>query len=93
MWVGIVDDCLVGPHVLPHRLTGNRYRDFHLHDLAKLLEEVPLAVRGQMWYVHDVHDSASVHFSSAVRDILSNTIMTDGQVEEGPLHGLHAHQT
>jgi hypothetical protein len=22
-------------------------------------------------------------------DVLSNTIMTDGQVEEGPLHGLH----
>jgi hypothetical protein len=25
-------DCLVGPHVLPHLLTGNRYRDFPLHD-------------------------------------------------------------
>jgi hypothetical protein len=39
---GIVGDCLVGPHVLPHRFTGNHYRDFLSHDLPKLLEAVPL---------------------------------------------------
>jgi hypothetical protein len=33
VWAGIVGDCSVGLHVLPHRLTGNRYRDFLLHDL------------------------------------------------------------
>jgi hypothetical protein len=48
MWVGIFGDCLVGPHVLPHRLTGNHYRDFLLHDLPKLLEAVPLPVRAGM---------------------------------------------
>jgi hypothetical protein len=40
----IVGDWLVGPHVLPHRLTGNHYRDFLLHDLPNILEAVPLAV-------------------------------------------------
>jgi hypothetical protein len=26
VWAGIVGDCLVGPHVVPHRHTGNRYQ-------------------------------------------------------------------
>jgi hypothetical protein len=25
VWAGIIGDVLVGPHVLPHRLTGNSY--------------------------------------------------------------------
>jgi hypothetical protein len=29
VWAGIVGDCLAGPHVLPHRLTGSHYQDFH----------------------------------------------------------------
>jgi hypothetical protein len=33
-------DCLLGPQVLSHRLRGNNYRDFLLHDLPKLLEDV-----------------------------------------------------
>jgi hypothetical protein len=70
VWAGIVDGCLVGPHVLPHLLTGNHYRDFLLHDLPKLLEDEPLAVRPRMWYMHD---GAPTHFSRAVRDVLNNT--------------------
>jgi hypothetical protein len=61
---------LVGPHVLPHQLTGNRYRDILSHDLAKLLEDVPLAVKARVWYTHD---GAPAHFSRAVRDVLNNT--------------------
>jgi hypothetical protein len=67
---GIVGDCLIGPHILPHRLTGNHYRDFLLHDLPKLLGDVPLAVRARIWYMHD---GAPAHFSRAVRDVLNNT--------------------
>jgi hypothetical protein len=66
---GIVIDFLVGPHVLTYRLTGNHYRD----DLPKLLEDVLLAVRTRMWYMHD---GDPAHFSRAVRDVLN--IMTDG---------------
>jgi hypothetical protein len=43
VWAGIFGDCLVVPHVLSHRFTGNHYRDFLLHDQPKLLENVPLA--------------------------------------------------
>jgi hypothetical protein len=70
VWAGIVDDCIEGPHVLPHRLTGNSYRDFLLHDFPKLLQVVPLAVRARM---HGMHDRAPAHFSRAVQDVLSNT--------------------
>jgi hypothetical protein len=66
----LVGDCLVCLHVLPHRLTNNHYRDFLLHDLPKLLEDVPLVVGARMWYMHDC---AQAHFSRAVRDVLNNT--------------------
>jgi hypothetical protein len=66
---GTVGDCLVGPHVSLSPLTGIHYRDFPLHDLPKLLEDVPLAVKALMWYMHD---GAPAHFSRAVRDVLTN---------------------
>jgi hypothetical protein len=70
VWAGIVGDCLVGSHLLPHRVTGNHYQDFLSYDLPKILEVVPLAVRARMWYMHD---GAPTHFSRAVRDVLSKT--------------------
>jgi hypothetical protein len=70
MWAGVVGDWLVGQHVSPHRLAGNHYRDLLLHDLPKLLEDVPLAVRARMWYMHD---GVPAHFSLAVRDVLNRT--------------------
>jgi hypothetical protein len=70
MWTGTAGDCLVGPHVLPHRLTGNHYRDFLSHDLPKLLEDVLLAVRVRMLYMHV---GAQAHFSRAVRDVLNSS--------------------
>jgi hypothetical protein len=65
-----VGDYLEGPHVLPHRLTGNHYRYLLLHYLQNLLEDVPLAVRAGMWYMND---GAPAHFSCTARDVLNNT--------------------
>jgi hypothetical protein len=62
VFLGIVGDCFVSLHVLPHQLTGNHYQDFFLHDLLKLMEGVPLAVRAQMWYMCD---GALAHLSHA----------------------------
>jgi hypothetical protein len=73
VWAGIAGDCLVGPQVLSHRLTGNQYRHFLLHDLLKLLEAVTTAVRTRMWYIHDMRDGVPVHFTRAVRDVHNNT--------------------
>jgi hypothetical protein len=70
LWAGIFGDILIGPHVLPHRLTGKHDQYYLLPDLSKLLEDVPLAVRERMWYMHE---GAPAHCSRAVRDILNNT--------------------
>jgi hypothetical protein len=56
--------------MLPHRFTGNHYRDFLTHDLPELLEDVSLVVRARMSYMHD---GAPAHFFCAVRDFLNNT--------------------
>jgi hypothetical protein len=65
VWAGIFGDCLVGPYVLPHQLTGSHNQDFLFHYLPKLklLEYVPLAVRARLWHMHDV---APAHFTHAV---------------------------
>jgi hypothetical protein len=67
VWPGIVGDCLLGSHVLPHKFPGNNYGDFLLHNLPKLLEGVPLAVSSRMCYM------PPAHFIHAARDVLSNT--------------------
>jgi hypothetical protein len=59
----IIGDVLVGPHVLPQWLTGNSYRHFLENDLPTLLEDLPLAIRAHMWFMHD---GASPHFSITV---------------------------
>jgi hypothetical protein len=43
---------------------------FPLTDLPELLEDVPLAVKARMRYMHH---SAPAHTSGAVRDVLNNT--------------------
>jgi hypothetical protein len=67
VWVRTVGDCLVGLHILPHQLTGNQYRDFLLHDLPKLPEDVPLAE-------HKCGTRMMVvwHISSILRDVVNN---------------------
>jgi hypothetical protein len=89
MWAGIVGDYLVGPYVLSHRLTCNHYRDFLFQGLQKLLEVVSVAVIKRMWYMRD---DAPAHFIRAVRDDLITSIMTDGYIDEDPLHDLHSRQ-
>jgi hypothetical protein len=42
VWVGIIDDQLLGPVVLPNRLTGAVYHSFLVNDLPVLFEHVPL---------------------------------------------------
>jgi hypothetical protein len=75
---------------LPHVPTWsyNCTWDFLTHELPKLLEDVPLVVRAQMWYMHAC---ALAYFSSAVADVLNNT-SHDGWVGEDSLHGYQATQ-
>lgn len=68
VWVGIVGDFLIGPVFIPERLTGNVYCNFLKHTLPDLLEDVPLATRNAMWFMHD---GAPAHFSRIARELLS----------------------
>lgn len=70
IWCGIIGDILIGPHVLPNRLTGQAYRHFLEEILPGLLEEVPLATRVLLWFMQD---GAPAHFSLAARNYLQNT--------------------
>lgn len=69
VWAGLVNGQLIGPFVLPHRLTGNDYLHFLENSLPELLEDVPLNVRRNMWFLHD---GAPAHFSHLVREHLNN---------------------
>ena len=58
IWCGIVDNHLLGPHVLPLRLYGN----FLEHELPGLLhDDVPFGTRNSMWFKHD--GAPPAHFS------------------------------
>lgn len=70
VWVGIVGDWLIGPVFLPARLTGEVYRNFLEHTLPEFLEDVPLATRNEMWFMHD---GAPAHFSIVARHFLTTT--------------------
>jgi hypothetical protein len=47
VWIG--GHCFVGQHICHISLQGNHYLGFLLHYHPKLLENVPVAVRAQMW--------------------------------------------
>jgi hypothetical protein len=57
--VGILGDQLLGPDVLPNRLTGAMYHRFWVNDLPVLLEHVPLHQRQHTWFMYD---GAAPHF-------------------------------
>jgi hypothetical protein len=69
VWCGLLDDFVIGPHVLPSRLTEKAYLDFSVNTLPQLLEEVSLRLHQSMWYMHD---GAPAHFSIQVRNHLND---------------------
>lgn len=70
VWAGIVNDFLIGPYLLPTRLSGGSYLIFLKEVLPQLLHDVPIAIRNRMWFQHD---GAPAHFSIDVRNYLNIT--------------------
>jgi hypothetical protein len=70
VWAGIIGNVLIGPWILPQRLNADIYLNFLRNSLPELLEELPLAVRAEMWFMHD---GAPPHFSRNVRNFLNVT--------------------
>ncbi|KAJ4440420.1 hypothetical protein ANN_08561 [Periplaneta americana] len=67
MWASIIDDRLVGPHVLVNRLTGQAYTNFLENTIPHVLEDTPLINRQ---HIHFMHDGAPAHFSRTARRYL-----------------------
>jgi hypothetical protein len=63
VWLGIIDDHLIGPYFLPRRLDGDSYCHL-LEELPIILEEVPIQIRQRLWFMHD---GAPAHFSIRAR--------------------------
>lgn len=79
VWAGIIGDYLIGPFFLPGRLDGRSYLHFLEEELNGLLEDVPIALRNRIWYMHD---GAPAHFSVIVRNHL-NTVYHNRWIGRG----------
>jgi hypothetical protein len=60
IWAGIVGDHLLGPHVLPNRLTGQNYGHFLRTTLPAFLDDIPVVLHRGLYFMHD---GAPAHFS------------------------------
>lgn len=68
VWAGIIGSHLVGPYLLPNRLTSDGYTNFLNTVLVDLLEDIPILIRQRMWFQHD---GAPAHSSRVVRATLN----------------------
>ncbi|KMQ82561.1 transposable element tc3 transposase, partial [Lasius niger] len=68
VWAGIIGDELIGPYFFEERLNGQNYVGFLREELGPFLENVPLIIRQNMWFMHD---GAPAHFSRVARDHLN----------------------
>lgn len=82
IWAGIVGDTLIGPFILPRILNGDTYLNFLQNELPALMEDVPLHVRQQMWFMHD---GAPPHFRVTVRDYLDTVFPNRWIGRAGPI--------
>ena len=82
VWCGIVGDHLIGPHVLPNKLTGEHYLQFLQEHLPVLLEDVPINIRRIMWFQHD---GAPAHASRAVCEYLDACFPNKWLGRNGPI--------
>lgn len=53
VWMGVIDNCLLGPHFLPQNLTGENYEEFLRNNLDNLLVEVPEEIKNELLFQHD----------------------------------------
>ncbi|KYN13011.1 hypothetical protein ALC57_14786 [Trachymyrmex cornetzi] len=60
VWAGVIGNFLLGQIFFSSTLNGNNYRQFLETQPSLILEDVPLQIRNQMWFMHD---GAPAHFS------------------------------
>lgn len=82
VWAGLLGEHLIGPYLIPDRLTGNTYLNFLRHVLPELLQNLPGHLRRRMWFQHD---GAPAHFSREVRAFLDTAYGTRWIGRGGPV--------
>lgn len=65
VWLGIINQRVVGPIYLPNRLNANEY----LNVLEQVIDEIPLNIRPNMLFMND---GAPAHFALNVREWLDD---------------------
>lgn len=85
VWAGILGNHLIGPYLLPQRLTGATYLVFLQQVLPQLLDEANVSntMRSAMWFQHD---GAPAHYSNDARRHLNATYGHKWIGRRGPVH-------
>ena len=78
----MIGDVILGPCVLPNRLSGDSYIAFLQDVLPVQLENVPLATHRGMWLMHD---GAPPHNTGNVTEYLCNVFQRRVIANNGPI--------
>lgn len=68
VWLGVLDNTIVGPYFLPHRLNADMFTEFLENGFQDLLEDVPLNTRMNSWFQLD---GCPAHFGRGPREWLN----------------------
>ena len=82
VWCGMLGNRLIGPFVFDNNLTGNTYEAFLRNELPRLLEDIPLMIRSQMYFQHD---GAPPHYTIRVRELLNELFPNRWLGRDGPV--------
>lgn len=82
VWMGIINDNLIGPHFLPDNLNGEAYEHFLRNVLNDLLDDVPLGLLNGMTFQHD---GCPAHFRLTIRNYLDATFPGNWIGRGGPI--------
>lgn len=68
VWTGILNNRIIGPIVLPNRMTGQNFLQFLRDDITDELDNLPLDCVRNLWFQLD---GAPPHYAADVRDWLN----------------------
>lgn len=83
VWAGILDDIIIGPHIFLSPINASSYLNFLQETLPDLLDDVPLDVRGSMYFQHDGKPG---HCSSDVESYLQEAFPKRWIGSKGPIY-------
>ncbi|XP_031332785.1 NADH dehydrogenase [ubiquinone] iron-sulfur protein 2, mitochondrial-like [Photinus pyralis] len=80
-WCGILGGRIIGPHFFDGHLNGSVYNDFLENILYDLLDNVPIAIRAEMWLQQD---GCPAHFSRVSRQTVNRLFPNRWMGRGGP---------